>query len=29
MDNNTFETFGRLIGGLIDLIVRLSKNKQQ
>lgn len=29
MDNNTFETFGRLIGGLIDLIVRLSKNNQQ
>ena len=29
MDNNTFETFGRLIGGLIDLIISLSKSKQQ
>ena len=29
MDNNTFETFGRLIGGLIDLIIRISQTKQQ
>ena len=28
MDNNTFETFGRLIGGLIDLIVRFSSNSR-
>ena len=27
MDNNTFETFGRLIGGLIDLIISISKTE--
>ena len=26
---DTFEKFGRLIGGLIDLIISISKTKQQ